>query len=480
MEVINKNNNFKTFNDNNTKSKMSSNISLWYKMKNIIIKCPICSISTPLLSIEQFNDILILSYKCLNCHNEDTQQIDLFHYLSLQEDNHQCLNHPHNEMSFFYDSNTNNYKCIQCLLPKKKKRIKLNKYHVFPFIYQPKITFSHISTINKESICIRDVASISNNLVAYVIDRRVIIWNYITNKIEMSLPESNYISEIIAVNDKKLLIFGSTIRVWDLVNVNQSKSPTLFTDLYVIIQYAIAINDELIAFITEDGLFIWEYEIDDLNNVIPLSDLTAIFLFKLNSNIIVFGTAEYVCICDISNKEKVKKNKIYSEDNDDYIYGKDLSYLRILTISKSGILTINEINEALEYKCTMKIEIEIQNENWKYYISEFNDCYIILYANNKDVFILNPFNGKINLIYRGNEINKIKLLHNGYLGILERNEIFKLFDIDYSQSILCFENKTYGKISTFEEMDNGDIIICQVKQEFFYSILGLINTIKYK
>ena len=115
---------------------MSSNISLWYKVKNIIIKCPICSISTPLLSIEQFNDILILSYKCLNCHNEDTQQIDLFHYLSLQEDNHQCLNHPHNEMSFFYDSNTNNYKCIQCLLPKKKKGIKLNKYHVFPFIYQ--------------------------------------------------------------------------------------------------------------------------------------------------------------------------------------------------------------------------------------------------------------------------------------------------------------------------------------------------------
>ena len=113
VEVINKNNNFKTFNGNNTKSKMSSNISLWYKVKNIIIKCPICSISTPLLSIEQFNDILILSYKCLNCHNEDTQQIDLFHYLSSQEDNHQCLNHPHNEMSFFYDSNTNNYKCTQ-------------------------------------------------------------------------------------------------------------------------------------------------------------------------------------------------------------------------------------------------------------------------------------------------------------------------------------------------------------------------------
>lgn len=456
---------------------------LFQNKKKIIFKCPQCHFSIPFQSIYFFyssSNFLqsIIKYKCSLCSpsSNEPKEISYITYLSSYPKTSKvnCIHHPHNKYAIF-NSNCNFY-CINCIyetvLPQTYKN-KL-KYSFLNIVISPKHSFMNISKITKESICIRNVVSLSENLVAYVIDKRIIIWNYITDKIVMSLPECNYISDIIYISNKnKLITYGTSIRIWDLSNVENTKTPVLFTDLYEIVQYAIVLNDNYVAFITEDGLFIWEYEIDDLSNVIQHYQLTAMFLFKLCDNTIVYGSTNKVTICEYNENKEIKHKSHYE---DEIFYCKELSQMKFILILKSGYIKICELDkENLSYEIMFEFHIEISNEYWNFYTKELIDGYILLFGNNKDIFLVDPYDETYTLIYSNEHINKIKVIHNGIIGLLLKNESFVLFDYDSKQMVNCFENKSYGKISSFEDMVNGDIIICQAKQEFFYSILALIN-----
>ena len=56
-----------------------------------------------------------------------------------------------------------------------------------------------ISKINKESECIRNLVPIELNIVSYLINQRIIIWDYLTNKVQKSFVEEKYVSNIIKI-----------------------------------------------------------------------------------------------------------------------------------------------------------------------------------------------------------------------------------------------------------------------------------------
>ena len=183
-------------------------------------------------------------------------------------------------------------------------------------------------------------------LLCYVIDKRCLVWDYSLNKILYTFVEANYIQNIRAIklydksNQNKnnnnidnieknefertnlLLTYGSSLRLWNSDNVEKSKIPLLFQDNYCVIQEAIQIyNENLIAFLSEDGLFIWDFTQDnkkrkksssastnELNNVIPLSNLTSVFLYQINDSIIYLLLRQVKYIYMIIN---IKLKRIY-------------------------------------------------------------------------------------------------------------------------------------------------------------------------
>ncbi len=53
--------------------------------------------------------------------------------------------------------------------------------------------FTTISKINKESECIKNLVPIELYIVSYLINRRIIIWYYLKNKVQKSFVEEKYV-----------------------------------------------------------------------------------------------------------------------------------------------------------------------------------------------------------------------------------------------------------------------------------------------
>ena len=304
-----------------------------------------------------------------------------------------------------------------------------------------------------------------------------------------------------------LLTYGSSLRLWDLKNIEKSKTPILFTDNYSIIQEAIQIHDKnLIAFLSEDGLFIWDFtlldinnknkkgknkkkEINELDNVISLSDLTSNFLFQINDSILSFGTNNKVYLYDY---EKKIKNYIFTEDdNEEIIFGKCISFNRLALAIKTNKLKIYNINTIIEedeydkdkkefkidFNCVYETNFEFGDDYWKFYLEELNDLYIICFFDKNEVYLLDIFSDKKELLYKYDKINinkkgitKIKYISRDKICLLINNESLNLLDINKKVIVTTFINPTYGQISTFKKLHNDDIAFGQIKQENFYSI----------
>ena len=528
-----------------------------FEDKNIFIFCPQCSrlIKVILFQINAFHNQknITFSYFCSSCYEyflkqknkdnkiaekitineniikENEKTIDLIHYLKqfFYKPKIPCKRHKHNKMCFFYDKKMKEYMCISCVLEKNTK-INSNIF-IINKIYKvhlkhKKPSFSKIKQINKETDCVKCIVSICPYILCYVLDKRVIIWDYSLNKILYTFVESNYIQNIVPIKlygqnnnnineeykefdmTNLLLTYGSSLRLWNLKNIEKSKTPLLFQDNYCIIQEAIQIqNKNLIVFLSEDGLFIWDFtlldnnknkkgknkkkEINELDNVISLSDLTSNFLFQINEFILAFGTTNKVYLYDY---EKKIKNYIFNEDdNEEIIFGKSISFNRLalaINSNKVKIYNINTIIEEDEYdkdKKELKIDFKIIYETkidfgqdyWKFYLEELNDLYIICFFDNNEIYLIDIFSDKIELLYKYDNlknnkkgITKIKYIGNDKICILLNNESLNLLDINKKVIVTTFINPTYGQISTFKKLHNEDIAFGQIKQENFYSI----------
>ena len=360
--------------------------------------------------------------------------------------------------------------------------------------------------------------SICPFILCYVLDKRVIVWDYSLNKILYTFVESNYIQNIIPIflygeNNNKddiieeykefnmtnlLLTYGTSLRLWNLKNIEKSKTPLLFQDNYCIIQEAIQLNGKnLIAFLSEDGLFIWDFnlinknkkkEINEINNPINLSNLTSIFLFQINENIIAFGTSNKVYLYDYENKIK---NYIFTDDdNEEIVYGKNISFNRIILTIKPNKIKIYNIYNIIEedeekkeinidFNCSYETNIELGKDYWKFYIKELTDLYLICFFDKNEIYLIDIFSDKKDLLYKYDNNNnnnkkkgimKIKYLDKDKICLLLNNESLNLFDINKKIIVTKFINSTYGQISTFKKLHNDDIAFGQIKQEHFYSI----------
>ena len=523
----------------------------YFEDNSILMFCPKCS---RLINIISFNLNLFhgkknisFTYFCNSCYeyyhkekNKNTQKIEinekiikenkqsisLLDYLKqfFYKPKIPCKKHSHNKMCFFYNKRSKEYICISCVIEKNEK-IKNNIFvinKIYKVHLKPKNPcFTGIRQINKETDCIKCIVSISPYILCYVLDKRVIVWDYSLNKILYTFVESNYIQNIVPIklnetNDLKikeeykefnmtnlLLTYGSSLRLWNLKNIEKSKVPLLFQDNYSIIQEAIQIEGKnLIAFLSEDGLFIWDFtlldniknkkkEIDELNNV-SLSDLTSNFLFQINDSILAFGTSNKVYLYDYINNIK---NYIFTEDNnEEIIFGKCISFNRLILVFNSNkikiynISTEEEINEEedkkeikIDFNCAYETNIELGEDYWKFYLEELNDLYIICYFDKNEIFLLDIFSDKKELLYKYDinininknkkkGITKMKYMGKNLICLLLNNESLNLFDINKKIIVTTFINPTYGQISTFKKLHNDDIAFGQIKQEHFYSI----------
>ena len=480
---------------------------------------------------------------------ENKESISIIDYLKqfFYKPKTMCKRHKHNKMCLFYDKKVKEYCCILCVLEKNEKIVRniLKLNNIFRVHYKSKKPcFTNIRTINKETDCIKCIVSISPYILCYVIDKRVCVWDYSLNKILYTFVESNYIQNIIAIKlfnknqktninnnnmmnmaDAKefertnlLLTYGSSLRLWNLESVEKSKTPLLFQDNYSIIQEAIQIyNENLIAFLSEDGLFIWDFTVekkqkkkkgpDELNNALPLSDLTSLFLYQINESILCFGTAKKVYLYDY---KLLLKSYIFTEDeSEEIIFGKNLSFNRLALVINPNKLKIYQIslvvdeekdeNDIFKYKSRYsdeneekkkkinfeliyETEFELGNDYWKYYLEEINDMYLIVFLDKNEVFLIDIFSNNKEIIYKYNEdgcveknkkkigITKVKYLGNNKICLLINNESLNLLDFDKKAIVTSFINPSYGQISTFKKLHNGDIAFGQIKQEFFYSI----------
>ena len=478
--------------------------------------------------------------------DENIESISLKNYLKqfFYKPKTCCKSHKHNKMCLFYNKKYKEYLCILCVLEKNKKITRniliLNKIiRIHYNSKKPCITKTRI--INKESDCIKCIVSISPYILCYVMDKRVCVWDYSLNKILYTLVESNYIQNIIAIKiynkkqkqnnkninniynkDEKefehtnlLLTYGSSLRLWNLEKVEKSKTPLLFQDNYSIIQEAIQIyNENLIAFLSEEGLFIGDFTIekvkkysDELDNVIPLSDLTSVFLYQINETILSFGTTNKVYLYDFKCKIK---SYIFTDDNSEEItFGKNISFNRLALIIKPNKLKIYEINTIVEqennenennidkyrnnddskekkmiinFECIYETDVNMGDDFWKFYLEEMNDMYLIGFFDKNEVYLINIFTDEKEILfkYKENEntnkhkkkigIAKIKYLGKNKVCLLINNESLNLLDIDKKMIVTSFINTSYGQISTFKKLHSGDIVFSQIKQEHFYSI----------
>ena len=329
--------------------------------------------------------------------------------------------------------------------------------------------FTTISKINKESECIRNLVPIELNIVSYLINQRIIIWDYLNNKVQKSFVEEKYVSNIIKISNNRLLTFGSSIKIWDLNNVEKSISPKILDDIYIVIQNAFEIEKKnQIAFISDDGLFIWDLVNNNINNVINQHDMTSLCSFLLNDNIIIIGVYNKIFIYFISEN---KFERFFFDE--ELIFGKELSDNRFILIFKENIIKLFEIDDENNVNVLLEKNIILGEQYWEFSIDELTENNIILYLNTDKIYLLNPFNGNLEIILECEKINKVLYLSNGIIGFVQYNEKFNLFNIFHKQIECTFANPFYGKISTFEKMTNGDIAICQARQEFYYSILVL-------
>ena len=371
-------------------------------------------------------------------------------------------------MCLFHDKKRKEYCCILCILEKNEKITRnilpLNKFIKIHYTSK-KPCITKIRIISKESDCIKCIVSISPFILCYVIDKRCLVWDYSLNKILYTFVETNYIQNIRAIklydksNQNKnnnnidnieknefertnlLLTYGASLRLWNLENVEKSKIPLLFQDNYCIIQEAIQIyNENLIAFLSEDGLFIWDFTQDnkkrkksssessnELNNVIPLSDLTSVFLFQINDSIISFASASKVYLYDY--KYKIKTYIFTDDGNEEIIFGKNLSFNRLAIVMRPNKLKIYCINTVIDeeidedniYKYhenkneeeekKMKIdfekiyetEIELGDDYWKFYLEEINDMYLVFYSDKNEIYLIDVFSDDKELLYKYDE-----------------------------------------------------------------------------
>ena len=525
-----------------------------FEDNNIYIFCPKCSrlIKVILFQINIFYNRKNISftYFCNSCYEyflkqknkitgkieinesiikENKETINLIDYLKqfFYKPKTACKRHKHNKMCLFYDKKMKEYMCITCVLEKNEKIniniFILNKIYKIHF-RSKKPGFTKIRQINKGTDCVKCIVSICPYILCYVLDKRVIVWDYSLNKILYTFVESNYIQNIIPIefhgqninnineDFKKfnmtnlLLTYGSSLRLWDLKNIEKLKTPLLFQDNYNIIQEAIQIDGKnLIAFISEDGLFIWDFtvsnnkkdkkgknkkkEINELNNVMSLSSLTANFLFQINKSILAFGTNNKVYLY---NYENDIKNYIFTEnDDEEIIFGKSISFSRLILGIKSNKIKIYNLNNIIEededdkykkelkidFKCIYETNIVFGEDYWKFYMEELNDLYLINFFDKNEIYLLDIFSDKKELLYKYDntknnkkENTKIKYISKDIICLLINNEFLNLFDINKKIIVSTFINSTYGQISIFKKLHNDDIAFGQIKQENFYSI----------
>ena len=539
-----------------------------FKDNNILIFCPKCSRLINVI-LFRFNYLykkqnLFFDYFCNSCYEyslkqknnnnksidkneknnnlenieniikENTESISIINYLKqfFYKPKTNCRKHKHNKMCLFYNKKTKEYCCILCVLEKnekiKRNILLLNKIIRIHF-NSKKPSITKIRIINKESDCIKCIVSISPYILCYVLDKRVCVWDYSLNKILYTFVETNYIQNIIPIKlynkkdnkninnlDEKefeqtnlLLTYGSSLRLWNLEIVEKSKTPLLFQDNNSIIQEAIQIyNENLIAFLSEDGLFIWDFTIekrkkisDELKNAIPLSDLTSNFFYQINDSILAFGTTNKIYLYDY--KYNLKSYIFTENDNEEIIFGRNLSFNRsgiVITTNKLKIYNIitiideennennnNDIEEEKKHKihieCIYENEVNLGNDDWKFYLEEINDMYLIGFFDKNEIYLINIFTNENEILYKYEEnkknidknkkkvgIAKVKYLGKNKICLLINNESLNLLDIDKKKIVTTFINPFYGQISTFKKMHNGDIAFSQIKQEHFYSI----------
>ena len=543
-----------------------------FKDDNILIFCPKCSRLINVI-LFHFNYVhlksnLYFDYFCNSCYeyslkqkinnnnkndekeekynkediiSKNSESMSLMNYLKqfFYKPKNPCKKHKHNKMCLFYDKKIKEYLCIICVLEKNEKIIRniLKLNNIIRIHYTTKKPcITKIRIINKESDCIKCIVSISPYILCYVMDKRVCVWDYSLNKILYTFVEANYIQNIIAIklhkkqtmnknnniiNDDKefeqtnlLLTYGSSLRLWNLEKVEKSKTPLLFQDNYLIIQEAIQIyNENLIAFLSEDGLFIWDFTIekpkkysDELDNPFTLRDLTSVFFYQINESILSFGTSNKIYLYDY--KYKIKSYIFVDNDNEEIVYGKNLFFNRLALVIKPNKLKIYEIkiitdeendgNENSGYQnndnneCEEKKEINFDNifetninmgdDYWKFYLEEINDMYLICFFDKNEIYLIDIFSNDKELLYKYKEnqtldknkkkfgITKIKYLGKNKICLLINNESLNLLDIDKKIIVTTFINPLYGQISTFKKLHNGDIAFSQIKQEHFYSI----------
>lgn len=477
-----------------------------------------------------------------NIIKENKESISIINYFKqfFYKPKTSCRKHKHNKMCLFYNKKAKEYICILCLFEKNEKTTRniliLNK--ILRIYYTPKKPcMTKIRIINKESDCIKCIVSISPFILCYVMDKRVCMWDYSLNKILYTFVENNYIQNIIGIklyNKKEnknsmnnntlyfkefeqtnlLLTYGSSLRLWNMEKVEKSKTPLLFQDNYSIIQEAIQIyNENLIAFLSEDGLFIWDFTIektkkysDEIDNVIPLSDLTSVFLYQINETILAFGTVNKVYLYDY--KHKLKSYIFADDNNEEIVYGKNLCFNRLALVIKPNKLKIYEINNVLEedndenniyinkfnngnkeekklkinFENIYETEVNLGDDYWKFYLEEMNDMYLIGFFDKNEIYLINIFSNDKEIIYKYQEdpnidknkkkvgIAKCKYLGKNKICLLINNESLQLLDIDKKIIVTTFINPSYGQISTFKKLHSGDIAFGQIKQEHFYSI----------
>ena len=173
------------------------------------------------------------------------------------------------------------------------------------------------------------------------------------------LTEDYYITDIIKINNKNdnsnlLLSYGTNMRVWNLNDIEQSKFPSMFTGMFVIIQIGICLfNKSIVCFNTEDGLFFWDYEKDKMECKISLRNFCSEFLFQINENIVVTANKDKIFIyfydLDINEENKNNNDKVIKlfldDDEDKFISGKELSDNRFIAICRPDIIKLYEIVE---------------------------------------------------------------------------------------------------------------------------------------
>lgn len=442
------------------------------------IICPDCKMITSIIHFISQKYHIQITYSCL-CKSTQSQflhsNISLYQYkkfisLSLFYSANQCLYHK-TKSGIIYSNYLASFICFNCFYSLIYKQPYSNLFMSSSILYSySKCLGLKFSQSLKESSCIRSIVSLSGSKIAMLIDKRVSIWDYSLNKVILNFFDNYYISELVSLKDShQLLSYGYSLCVWNLLSLDKSKRPDLPEDHYMI-QMAIELSNEKIAFITEEGAFIWDYATGEYHNECPCFHMSTVFLFEMPQEHLIFCSNDiiyqYNIIHDITNRILVDSIIVIGELIKDYC-------LAVITHDKQLMLfQLNNKEKEFEYQCILNLEILTIKKDWEIncFLKEMIDGTIILFYDN-DLYLLNTINGNLENVFKENKgkVNKIALLKGGDLGILINSRSFILYDINFMQKKLEFTEK-YGNISTFNELDNGDIAISEIMQEYYYSL----------